>query len=65
MRTQAALYTFTITAANGIGSNATQTFTLTVLQPSAITSNPFTTFVVGTPGSFTATSTGYPDAVAL
>jgi hypothetical protein len=29
--TIAGIYTFTITAANGIGANATQTFTLTVI----------------------------------
>ena len=54
------VYTFTVTATNGVGTDAVQTFTLTIDQPAALTSNPFTTFVVGAAGSFTATSTGYP-----
>jgi hypothetical protein len=55
-------YTLTFTAANGVGSNATQTFTLAVsagVAP-AITSASGTTFVVGTPGTFTVTATGTP-----
>src|SRR6266852_2597203 len=55
-------YSFTITAANGVGSNATQTFTLTVDQAPAITSISSTTFTVGTAGTFTVTSTGFPIA---
>ena len=51
-------YSFTITAANGVGSDATQIFTLTDDEAPTITSADNTTFVVGTPGSFTVT-TGY------
>ncbi len=53
-------YALTFTAANGIGTNATQTFTLLVNQPPAITSANTTTFTVGTAGSFPVTATGYP-----
>ena len=54
------LYPITITASNGISPDATQSFTLTVDQPPAITSANNTTFTVGTPGSFNVTATGYP-----
>ena len=53
-------YPITITASNGIGSNAMQSFTLTVNQPAAITSANSTTFVVGTNGTFTVTASGFP-----
>ncbi len=53
-------YAFTITAGNGIGSDATQSFTLTVDQPPAITSADNTTFTVGQSGSFTVSTTGFP-----
>jgi hypothetical protein len=53
-------YALTITAANGVGANATQAFTLNVSQGPAITSAASTTFVTGTPGSFTVTTTGSP-----
>jgi hypothetical protein len=56
-------YSPTFTAQNGIGSNATQTFTLTVYpanQAPAITSASSTSFQVGTAGTFTVTATGYP-----
>ncbi len=49
-----------LTAANGIGSNATQALTLTVSQPPAFTSPATATFVVGTAGSFTVTTSGFP-----
>ncbi len=54
------VYPITFTASNGVGSPATQSFTLTVDQPPAITSANATTFLVGTLGSFTVTTTGYP-----
>jgi len=58
-------YPITITAANGVGTNATQTFTLTV-NPAAvaplITSANGTTFAAGSAGSFTVTTTGSPTA---
>jgi large repetitive protein len=53
-------YPFTIMAANGVGTNATQGFTLTVNQAPAITSANSTTFTVGTAGTFTVTTTGAP-----
>lgn len=53
-------YPLTITASNGVNPNAVQNFTLTVNQPSAITSANATTFKVGDPGSFTVTRTGFP-----
>jgi streptogramin lyase len=55
-------YTLHFTAHNGVSSDATQTFTLTVVAPQAptITSAAATTFTVGTAGSFTVTATGAP-----
>ena len=56
-------YVFTITAHNAVGSDATQAFTLTVVQtPQAptIASDDHTTFTVGTTGSFTVITTGAP-----
>ena len=53
-------YAITFTASNGIGSNAKQSFTLTVDQAPAITSGASTTFAVGVAGSFTVTATGFP-----
>src|SRR5208282_4586897 len=55
----------TITAANGVSPDATQTFTLTVTPATAapvITSATGATFAAGTAGTFTVTSTGYPVA---
>ena len=57
----AGAYTITITANNGVGTAATQTFSLTVNQPPAITSANATTFTVGTAGTFTVTTTGFPN----
>ena len=53
-------YPFTITAANGVSPNATQSFTLTIHQAPAVTSANSATFTVGTPGSFQMTATGFP-----
>jgi hypothetical protein len=54
-------YPITITAANGISPNATQSFTLTVnAQAPAITSANAATFTAGTAGSFSVTTTGSP-----
>ena len=58
--TAGGVYSITFTAQNGIGSQATQTFTLTVNQAPAITSANNSTFVVGTSGTFTVNTTGYP-----
>jgi hypothetical protein len=52
-------YNLTITATSSAGS-ATQTFTLTVNQPPAITSANNTNFTVGAAGSFTVTTSGFP-----
>ncbi len=56
----AGTYSLVITASNGVGSDATQNFTLTVNHSLAITSADNTTFVVGTAGSFTVTTQGSP-----
>ena len=53
-------FPITITASNGIGSPATQSFTLTIAQAPAITSANSITFVVGTAGTFSVTTTGFP-----
>ena len=53
-------YPITITASNGISPDATQSFTLTVNQPPAITSPNTTTFTTLIMGSFNVTATGYP-----
>jgi hypothetical protein len=58
-------YPITITASNGVSPDATQSFTLTVNKAPtapAITSPDNTGFTVGTAGTFTVTSTGYPTA---
>jgi Putative Ig domain len=58
-------YPITITASNGVSPDATQSFTLTVNKAPtapAITSPDSTGFTVGTAGTFTVTSTGYPTA---
>ncbi len=54
------LYPITITGYNGIGTQATQSFTLTVDQHEAITSVASTTFTTGSDGTFTVTTTGFP-----
>ena len=56
-------YPLTFAANNGVGTAASQSFTLTVNQASqapTITSASSTTFTVGTSGSFTITTTGTP-----
>jgi hypothetical protein len=53
-------YPITITASNGFGSDANQSFTLSVNQAPAITSAASTTFTVGSAGSFNVTTTGVP-----
>jgi uncharacterized repeat protein (TIGR01451 family) len=55
-------YSFTITAANSVGT-VSQAFTLTVnpaVEAPAITSTSTTTFTIGTSGSFLVTATGDP-----
>jgi hypothetical protein len=58
--TQSGAFPLTITATNGIGTPANQSFTLKVDAAPAITSANNTTFTEGSPGSFTVTATGYP-----
>jgi len=53
-------YAITFTAANGVLPNGTQAFTLNVNQAPAITSVTSTTFSIGTAGSFTVTTSGFP-----
>jgi parallel beta-helix repeat protein len=53
-------YTLHFTATNGVGSDATQTFTLTVDQPPAFTSTANTTLTAGAAGSFTVAAVGSP-----
>ena len=58
-------YPITITAANGVSPDASQTFTLTVDPANAapvITSAGATTFAVGQAGTFSVTTTGTPTA---
>ena len=53
-------YSITFTAGNGIGSNNTQNFILTVQPNPAITSTNNITFSIGNSGSFTVTAIGSP-----
>ena len=53
-------YTFTITAHNGVGADATQNFTLVVNQAAAITSAASVTFTEGSSVVFAVFTTGYP-----
>ncbi len=55
-------YPFTITATNGVDPAATQPFILTVNQAPGITSSAGTTFTVGQAGTFTVTTTGWPNS---
>ena len=54
------LYPISFKATNGVGTDATQTFTLAVNQSPAITSANNATFTKGTAGTFTVIATGYP-----
>jgi hypothetical protein len=54
-------YSFTVTAANGVGGDDTQIFTLTANQAPAFTSGPLpTTLTAGVPVSLQLTATGNP-----
>ncbi|MFL6161772.1 MAG: beta strand repeat-containing protein [Jatrophihabitantaceae bacterium] len=60
------IYSITITASNGVGTDATQSFTLTVNEPPLITSADHATFTLGTAAAFTVTtSSGQPASVTL
>ncbi|HTC64977.1 MAG TPA: putative Ig domain-containing protein [Candidatus Saccharimonadales bacterium] len=54
------IYPITINAHNGVGSDATQAFTLTVNQAPAFTSANAATFYIGAQDTFSVTSTGSP-----
>jgi hypothetical protein len=53
-------YAICLSASNGVGSPATQAFTLKVDQAPAFTSAAAATFTVGSAGSFQVTTSGYP-----
>ena len=53
-------YGLVVKATNAAGTAKQTGFTLTVNQAPAITSAANTTFTVGTPGSFTVTTSGFP-----
>ncbi|MDQ1392552.1 MAG: hypothetical protein QOF30_1529 [Acidimicrobiaceae bacterium] len=53
-------YPLVVTAANGVGNNATQNLTLTIREAPAITSANSATFTVGVAGSLNVTTTGFP-----
>jgi hypothetical protein len=53
-------YSLEFTASNGIGTDAVQDFTLTVIEAPVFTSVDATIFTVGSPGSFTVTAAGFP-----
>jgi hypothetical protein len=53
-------YPLTFTASNGVGTPATQNFTLTVDQSPSFTSANNTTFTEGSAGAFSVTTTGLP-----
>jgi hypothetical protein len=54
------MYPITLIAHNGVGSDATQSFSLVVNEAPSITSPNTVTFQANTPGSFTVTSRGFP-----
>ena len=61
--TESGVFPITITASNGVGTDATQSFTLTVSGPTSaptITSAASTAFTEGSAGTFTVTATGSP-----
>ncbi len=58
-------YPLTFIALNGVGANATQSFTLTVNQAPAITSAASTAFGVGVSASFTVTASGFPASTSF
>jgi Putative Ig domain/Bacterial Ig-like domain (group 3) len=53
-------YGMTLTASNGVGTAAMQSFVLTVNQAPAITSANSVSFAIGKGGSFTVTASGFP-----
>jgi hypothetical protein len=57
--------TLTLTADNGIGSAANQTFTITVYTVPTFTSGTTAGFIVGASGSFTVSTSGFPTVTTL
>lgn len=55
-------YLLSLTTANGVNPDASQTLTVSVGQPPAFTSPPSATFTAGSAGSFTVTTSGSPPA---
>ncbi|HEU5268572.1 MAG TPA: putative Ig domain-containing protein, partial [Jatrophihabitans sp.] len=53
-------YPLNLTANNGVAPNATQTLTVKVSQAPAFTSPATATFVIGSAGSFSVTTSGFP-----
>jgi hypothetical protein len=53
-------YPIVFTASNGVGSNATQNFTLAVDESPTLTSANNAIFIIGTLHSFSVTATGFP-----
>ncbi len=62
---QGGTYVCTVTATNGFGAPATQTFTLNLGLPPTFTSATATSFVAGTAGSFTVTTTATPTTTSM
>ena len=58
-------YVLTFAADNNITPDGSQTFTLTVNQPPAITSANAVAFTEGVPASFTVTTTGFPTGASM
>lgn len=54
------VHTFTVTATNGVGDDATQLFTLTINETPNITTANAATFTVGLADTFTVEATGFP-----
>ncbi|HST47479.1 beta strand repeat-containing protein [Jatrophihabitans sp.] len=64
--TASGAFPITITASNGATTDATQSFMLTVTELPTITSADHASFILGTAGSFTVTTTaGYPVATTI
>ncbi len=58
--TSGGVFSISFTAANGVGANAVQSFTLTVNQAPVFTSANSAVFTIGVAGSFTVTTAAYP-----
>jgi hypothetical protein len=54
------VYPLTLTATNGLGQRAQQSFTLTVIEAPVIAASPRATFFAGQHGSFAVLASGFP-----